>query len=93
MQTLLIHAIDIFFRLLYILIFIRILCSWLPGISRTTIGHLLYQVTEPIPGPVRRMVDRSPIGGGMMLDFSPVVALFLMEIVEVVLKSIVATLL
>ncbi len=91
MQQLLIHAIEVFFRLLYFLIFIRILLSWLPGLNQSAVGHLLYQLTEPILGPVRQMVDRSPIGGGMMLDFSPIIALFLMNIVEVILTSAVMT--
>ena len=34
-------------------------------------------------------MDKSPIGGGMMLDFSPVIALFLMQVVSIVLKNIV----
>ena len=46
-------------------------------------------MTEPILGPVRHWMDKSPIGGGMMLDFSPVIALFLMQVVSIVLKNIV----
>ena len=87
MQSLLLNAIEVFFKLLYILIFIRILLSWFPGVNNTPLGGIFYTLTEPILEPVRHMVDKSPIGGGMMLDFSPIIALFLMNIVKMVLAN------
>ncbi|HCT65325.1 MAG TPA: YggT family protein [Lachnospiraceae bacterium] len=89
MQSLLLNSIEIFFKLIYFLIFIRIILSWLPGLNQSSLGVFIYNITEPILGPVRHMIDKSPIGGGMMLDFSPIIALFLMNIVSMVLKSIV----
>jgi YggT family protein len=44
-------------------------------------------VTEPILGPVRNMVDKSPLGGGMGLDFSPIFALILMRLVQTLLVA------
>ncbi len=44
-------------------------------------------MTEPILGPCRRMLDKSPLGGGMMLDFSPVIALILMMLAEQLIKG------
>lgn len=87
MQNLLLNSIEVFFKLLYFLIFIRIFLSWFPGINQSAIGGIFYTLTEPILGPVRHMVDKSPIGGGMALDFSPIIALFLMDIVKVVLSN------
>ncbi len=89
MQNLLLNSIDVFFKLLYFLIFARIILSWLPALNQTPIGAMLYSLTEPILGPVRNMVNKSPIGGGMMLDFSPIIALFLMDIVKMVLINVV----
>lgn len=53
------------------------------------IGKLIYNLTEPILGPCRRMLDKSPLGGGMMLDFSPVIALILMMLVKQLLIGLV----
>ena len=89
MQNLLLQSVDKFFEVLYFLILIRIVLSWLPGIRDTSVGGIIYQLTEPILGPVRSMIDNSPIGGGMMLDFSPVIALFIMNIACNILKGIV----
>ncbi len=88
-QVLLMNSIDVFFRLLYFLIMIRIILSWLP-IGRSGIAQIIYTLTEPVLGPIRSMIESSPIGGGMMLDFSPVIALFVMNILKMVLIGIVS---
>ncbi|WP_243423557.1 YggT family protein [Anaerotignum lactatifermentans] len=85
-----IRALDIFFYVLEILIFVRIVFSWVPGMGyRSAIGQLIYNLTEPILGPCRRMLDKSPLGGGMMLDFSPIIALIIMALVSRLLVSLV----
>jgi len=76
-----------FFYVMEILIFGRILLSWLPLGYNNPIGQFLYTMTEPILGPCRRMLDKSPLGGGMMLDFSPVIALILMMLAEQLIKG------
>jgi len=80
-------AVDMFFYVMEILIFGRILLSWLPLGYNNPIGQFLYTMTEPILGPCRRMLDKSPLGGGMMLDFSPVIALILMMLAEQLIKG------
>ena len=89
MQNLLLQAVDKFFEVIYFLILIRIVLSWLPSIRNTAGGGIIDSLTEPILGPVREMIDRSPIGGGMMFDFSPVIALFIMKIVCTVVKALI----
>ena len=89
MSVLLTDAINVFFKILYILIVIRVLMSWIPGSAYSSIGRLIYSLTEPILGPVKRMMDKSPLGGGTMLDFSPVIALFILEIIQMILLYIV----
>lgn len=88
MQSLLINAIATFFQVIYFLIFIRIILSWLP-LGNNPITSLVYSLTEPILGPIRNMINKSPIGGGMALDFSPVIALFVMELVKNILISLI----
>ena len=89
MQSILLKTVDVFFQVIYLLIFVRILLSWVNLGRNSTIGNMIYALTEPILGPVRAMLDKSPIGGGMMLDFSPVIALFIMNIVKMVIISII----
>lgn len=88
-QDLLNSAVGMFFSLLELLIFVRIILSWLPIGGNNPITQLLYTLTEPILGPVRAMMDKSPLGGGMMLDFSPIIALFVMRFVQMILHGLI----
>ncbi len=92
MAPLLIGAIYYFAKLLDILIFVRILLSWFPINRNNPLIQLLYSLTEPILAPIRNMIRKSPLGGpGMMLDFSPIIAYFFIEVVQYVLIEIVRT--
>ena len=69
-------------QLYIIAMFARIILSWFP-ISPTgmmaSVFSFLYSITEPILGPVRRMLP--PVGvGGMGLDLSPIIVLLLLQL-------------
>ncbi|MBQ2879404.1 MAG: YggT family protein [Anaerotignum sp.] len=87
MEVLLVRAINLFFVFLEWMIFARIILSWVRIGYNSSIGRFLYNITEPILGPVRDMVDKSPLGGGYGLDFSPIFALILMRLVQTLLIS------
>lgn len=74
---------DILFLALNLAILGRIIMSWVAPTSEGPIPRLLYDITEPILGPFRRIVPR--IG---MLDISPMVAIMVMQLVEQALKNI-----
>ena len=64
-------------------LFGRIILSWFPissGSPMATIYSFLYTITEPVLGPVRRMIP--PIGGGgMAFDLSPIIVLVVIQVV------------
>lgn len=63
-----------FFTVIEFLILARIVLSWIsPGVS-SPVSRFIINITEPVLAPFRRLLDRSPIGGGMF-DFSPVIAI------------------
>ena len=69
---------------LYMLaLFVRIVLSWFPispGGAMASIFGFLYSITEPVLGPVRRVLP--PVGmGGMGLDLSPIIVLLLLQLV------------
>lgn len=85
-SSILIQAIEKFVWILYVLVFIRCIVSWFPISRENRLLQLLYALTEPILAPIRNIIDKSPIGGrGMIIDFSPIIALFFVEIVKDVL--------
>ncbi len=63
-------------------IFGRIILSWFPRSTGIlgTIGDIFYGLTEPVLGPVRRMVPMIAMGG-MGLDLSPIIVLLVLQIV------------
>ena len=84
----LIQIINIVFGLAWWLILIRVLLSWLPMLGvridpYNPIVRTLFQVTEPILSPIRRFTTFGAI------DFSPIVALFLLSIIQRLLVTLV----
>jgi YggT family protein len=65
---------------LYLLaIFARIILSWFPinpGSPVATVAGVLYSITEPVLGPIRRVL---PSVG--MFDLSPIVVIFAVQLV------------
>lgn len=89
-NELLFLAIDKFAWILYILVFVRCIVSWLPINHSSRLIQLLYALTEPILAPIRSIIEKSPLGGrGMIIDFSPIIALFFVEIVKNILQTLV----
>jgi YggT family protein len=64
----------------------RVLLSWLPIDPYNPIARVLYQLTEPVLAPIRRLLP--PAG---MMDFSPIVAFVLLIIVERVVIAMLAS--
>lgn len=90
MKYLLTQAISYFFDFLNILIVIRVLLSWIPISRDNPFIRIIYQLTEPILAPVRKLLERSIFGGrGMMIDFSPIIAYILLEVIRSILMRIV----
>jgi len=70
-------------RALNFAIFARIILSWIPIDRESPIVRIILEITEPIIGPIRRVM---PSMGGF--DFSPMIALLLIQVAERVLVSI-----
>tara|TARA_X000001036_G_scaffold87361_1_gene79434 strand:- start:7591 stop:7830 length:240 start_codon:yes stop_codon:yes gene_type:complete len=66
-----------------ILILIRVLSSWIPNSREYQIVQFLIIITEPLLGRLRKIL---PQAGGF--DLSPIAAIFLLEAIASVLKSI-----
>ena len=81
-------AVDILFSVVELLILIRVFLSWLPIPKEHRLVGLLYQVTEPILGPVRSLVQRSSFGQNMMFDFSPIIAFLLLGVLRNIILSL-----
>ncbi len=72
-------------RVLNLIILARVLLSWIPVDRDNPLVSFVYEITEPILGPIRRVI---PSVGG--LDLSPIIALVLLEILQRLLLTILA---
>jgi YggT family protein len=82
----LLTTVTLLFRFLWLAILVRVILSWLPmaGVHIDMYHPLirwLYQITDPILDPIRRFATFG------MIDFSPIVALILLEIIQRVLVA------
>ena len=80
-----------FLELLQWLILIRCILSWIRIGRDGPLIQLLYTLTDPIIMPIRAILDKSPLGGGntgVMLDFSPIIAMLLISGVQRLVMTI-----
>ena len=92
MNYVLAQAVDVFFTVLYVMLFARIILSWFP-MRRGRFMELLFAFTEPVLAPVRNLVQRSPLGGlGMVLDFSPLIVFILLRLARRIIVPFIANL-
>lgn len=73
-------AVLILVEIIDLAILVRILLSFLPNLRHNKLSDIIYHITEPILYPCRMILDRLGLGNGM-LDFSPILAYFLLRFI------------
>ena len=87
-----IELVDRFFQIYSFLILARIIMSWIPlpdGPAVNTVVGFIYDVTEPFLGLFRRILPMANIGG-MGMDFSPIIAFFVLGLLREVVLQVLA---
>lgn len=77
--------VDQLLNLYIIAVFGRVILSWFPlspSGPMASVYSFLYTITEPVLGPIRRVLP--PLGG---IDLSPIVLLFAVQILRGVLAA------
>jgi YggT family protein len=69
------NFLGLFFMALWLLIFARVLMSWVDPMRQRSISAFLIEATEPILAPVRRVLPQSG-----MIDFSPLIVLLILGV-------------
>lgn len=77
------------FDTFYVILFIRVIMSWLPqrtyGSRLSRFGQVVYDLTEPVLRPVRRALWRYQ--GGMQIDFSPLAVILAISLLRTIIVS------
>jgi len=71
-------AVQSLFQLCYMVLLVRMVLSWVPGVSlQHPAVQFVHRVTDPVLDPIRRVVP--PVAG---LDLSPLVAILLLSLIQ-----------
>ncbi len=73
------NIIDVAFQVAYWLLFIRVLLSWFRLSPHNPIIRFIYEVTEPMLAPFRKIL---PISPNLPIDFSPILAFFALQLLR-----------
>lgn len=73
---------QLFFTFLQLAIFARVIISWVsPGRSNNPFISIIYQITEPLLSPLRRVIPR--VG---MFDFTPMIVIIVLSLIQSILS-------
>lgn len=95
MITSILYIIDKIFFVYYIFILARIIMSWLPVPNNEilrSIWEIIHKITEPYLAIFRKILPPLMMGGGGF-DFSPIVAIIVLEVLKRIIFSIIGAVL
>ena len=73
METFVSNFIQLLLTALFVLVFARVLVSWIDPMGRNQASLFIIQTTEPLLAPVRRMLPQTG-----MIDFSATIVLLIL---------------
>lgn len=82
-MSFIIYLVNLFFTVLNLAILARVLVSWVNPNPYHPAMQVLYQFTEPILAPIRQYLPQTG-----MIDFSPLVAIILLQLVQRLVMSL-----
>jgi YggT family protein len=71
------QLVSLLINVLMLAILIRAILSWFMQVGRDPFTRLLVDITEPLLAPIRQLMSR--IIPGMFIDFSPFVAILVLQ--------------
>ena len=73
-MTFLFNFLALLCQVLTLIILIRVILSWFSPEPTNLLSNIIYQITEPLLAPLRRIIPRVGI-----FDFTPMVAIILLQ--------------
>ncbi len=86
MGPILINTVNLLFGALILVIFARVILSFLPNYRFSQLGRVVYDISDPILRPIQNIM---PSTG--MLDFSPMIALILLTVLQQIIVTILSS--
>jgi drug/metabolite transporter (DMT)-like permease len=82
----LVYAVYMVMEVGQFLLLVRAILSWFPNTSTSKLSYFLYEITEPLIEPVRKMISKTSLGDSI-LDFSFLITFFILIIIQNVALS------
>ena len=79
-MTVFFNFLELLCEVLSLVILVRTILSWISPGQTNILTKILYQVTEPILAPLRRIIPRFGV-----MDFTPLVAIVLLRLIIIFL--------
>ncbi|MBN2285392.1 MAG: YggT family protein [Tissierellales bacterium] len=86
-MSIFLNALDKLISIIELLIFVRIILSYIPDLRASKVAEIVFQLTEPILYPVRELFAKLGLNKGM-IDFSPIGAFLILNIIRSLLFRI-----
>lgn len=83
----LVYVINIAFEVYILILFARVIFSWIRINPYGKIYQFIFSMTEPLLSPIRRFMPK-----GIMLDFSPMILMLLLILLQKVLDVLIYSL-
>jgi YggT family protein len=87
------NYVDALFLVYLILVFVRILLSWIPRLPYNPVLHAVVTFVHDVTDPYLRLFRRilPPVGGGgFALDLSPIIAIIVLYIVRAIVVGVIS---
>lgn len=88
MLSIIVTALYYLIWIIAVLIVVTSLLTWIPGASESGVGRFLNSLTEPIVAPIRKLFMRFGFARSSPVDFSPMVALLLLFLLQSLLMML-----
>ena len=78
------YVVDMAFEVYIFILFARVICSWIRVNPYGKVFQFIFSLTEPLLAPIRRLMPKT-----MMLDFSPMILMFVLIILQRLLLTLI----
>ena len=82
------YAVDMAFEVYIFILFARVICSWIRVNPYGKIYQFIFSLTEPLLGPIRKIMPRTG-----MVDFSPMILMIVLILLQRLLLTLIYALL
>ena len=78
------YVVDIAFEVYIFILFARVICSWIRVNPYGKVFQFIFSLTEPLLAPIRRLMPKT-----MMLDFSPMILMMVLILLQRLLLTLI----